>query len=82
MDVPCWVSELASTYDLHYDQRRNACWWMTGDSGQTGERGRRGEMEEGQQMESGVEGERNVEVEKQMDQVEETGGGEMEEWMK
>lgn len=39
VDVPCWVSELASTYDLHYDQRRNACWWMTGDSRQTGEGG-------------------------------------------
>lgn len=37
VDVPCWVSALASTYDLNYDQRRNACWWMTGDSGQTGE---------------------------------------------
>lgn len=38
VDVQCWVSVLASTYDLHYDQRRNACWWMTGDSGKRGER--------------------------------------------
>lgn len=38
VDVQCWVSVLASTYDLHYDQRRNACWRMTGDYGQRGER--------------------------------------------
>lgn len=72
MDVPCWVSVLASTYDLHYDQRRNACWWMTGDSGQTGEGGEvQEEMEEGQQMESSVDGGRNVEVKRQTDQEEE-----------
>lgn len=28
VDVPCWVTELASTYDLHYDQRRKARWWL------------------------------------------------------
>lgn len=40
MDVPCWVSVPASTHDLHYDQKRNACWWMTGDSyGRQKERG-------------------------------------------
>lgn len=51
VDVPCWVSELASTYDLHYDQRRNACWWMNGDSGQKEEGGEvKEEMEGGQLM--------------------------------
>jgi len=38
VDVPCWVSALASTYDLNYDQRRDACWWMTSGSRKTGER--------------------------------------------
>lgn len=63
MDVLCWVSASASTYDLHYDQKRNACWWTTGDLVQTGEGGEvQGEMEEGQQMEIGVEGVGSVEV--------------------
>ena len=51
---------LASTYDLHYDQSRNVCWWMAGDAGQTGVRGMEEDMEESQQMESVVEGRRNV----------------------
>lgn len=58
----------ASTYDLHYDQKRNACWWTTGDLVQTGEGGEvQEEMEEGQQMESGVEGAGSVEVRRQAD---------------
>lgn len=53
VDVPCWVTELASTYDPHYDQRRNACWSTTGDSGQKGEGGEvKEEMEGGQHMEN------------------------------
>lgn len=76
MDVLCWVSVSASTYDLHYDQRRNACRWTTGDSVQTGEGGEvQEEMEEGQQMESSVEGGENVEVRRQTDQLDEASGG-------
>lgn len=70
VDVPCWVSTLASTYDLNYDQRRNGMlvddWWLWADrSG----RGVEEEMEGGQQMESGVEGGISVEMGRQMDQV-------------
>lgn len=45
-DVPCWVSELASAYDLNYDQRRDACCWMTGYYGQTGSRVVEAKMED------------------------------------
>lgn len=58
VDVLCWVSELASTHAIHYDQKKNACMWMTGDSGQTGEGGEvQGEMQGDQQMESVRDGE-------------------------
>lgn len=68
VDVLCRVSVSASTYDLHYDQRRNACWWTTGDLVQTGEGGEvQEEMEEGQQMESGVEGDGSAEASRQAD---------------
>lgn len=68
MDVLCRVSVSASTYDLHYDQRRNACWCTTGDLVQTGEGGEvQEEMEEGQQMESCVEGAGSAEASRQAD---------------
>lgn len=38
-------------------------------------------VEGGQQMESGVEGRRNVETERKMDQVEETRGDGIDEWI-
>lgn len=70
VDVLCRVSVSASTYDLHYDQKRNACRWTTGDLVQTGEGGEvQEEMEEGQQMESGVEGARSVELWRQANSV-------------
>lgn len=74
MDVPCWVSDLALTCDLHYDQRSNACWWMTGDSGQTGCVGVEEEMQEGPQMESGVKGKGEKCKGREMDKVDETKG--------